>query len=113
MIDEQKTSRAISNINKLTATDKIIWKTRLHSSDITLAGEEKIVGPIYESQFDNRPLRLFKYSETVQTDEFDFRQFSFVRLSVLDNTGQSVWDFPKNRGLEDLYESVRFKVSGI
>jgi hypothetical protein len=113
MIDENKITKVLSQINRDTKEGKITWQQPDKRPKLGLSSNEELVGKIYETEFNNRGLRLYKINERIQTDEYEFNWVPSFKLEILDEYDNVDWEFPYHRGIIDLFESVRFKVSDV
>lgn len=113
MIEENKIVKVISLINKLTKEGAITWEIVHNPSRLSLNGDESLNGFVYDATFNNQKLRLFKYNHKFYTDYDEYATTSSTRLSFIDNQRNSLWDFPEDRAIDDLYQTVRFKTSRI
>ena len=90
------------------------WKISSPRSIDSLEGEQNLIGKVYETEYKNKNLRLYKYSEPVQVDEFEYLTKTFYKLEFTDENDRNLWTFPYYiRELQDLYETVQFKSSDL
>ena len=114
MISENKISKFIALLIDETKKGSINWEISSSRNIDSLEGEQSIIGKIYETEFKEKFLRLYKYSEPIQVDEFEFRPKTFFKLEFIDENGNNLWSFPYYiRELFDLYETVQIKSSGL
>ena len=113
MISESKISKFVGLLISKTKSKDIKWNVAKYRPE-SLEGEEAIIGTVYETEFQDKSLRLYKYSVPIQVDEFEFRTHVFFKLEFIDNSKKNLWTFPRyTRELFDLYETVQVKTSGI
>jgi hypothetical protein len=114
MISENKISKFIALLISDTKNNTAKWKTSSIRTVDSLEGEQKNIGKVYETEFKEKYLRLYKYSEPVQVDEFEYLTKTFFKLEFIDENNKNVWTFPNYiRELYDLYETVQIKSSGL
>lgn len=114
MIPENKISKFLSMLIFDTQKDKTNWEISYDRILDSLEGEQKLVGNIYKTSYKNQKLRLYKYSDLAQIDEFDFRQIIYFKLEFIDDNGKNIWSFPYYiREISDLYNTVQIKSSGL
>jgi len=113
MIEESRIVKAISLINKLTKQGELIWKINRNPANVSLSGDEKLNGYVYETKYNGQDLRLFKINSTFYSEYDTWEVSSHHRLSFTESNGASLWDFPIGREVDDLYETVRFKTSNV
>lgn len=114
MISEGKISKYIALLIDETKKNKVKWEKVVYNSIDSLEGEQRLIGSVFETRFKNQTLRLYKYSESVQVDEWEYQRKSFYKLEFLDIDDNSLWAFPYYiRELFDLYNTVQIKTSGL
>jgi hypothetical protein len=111
MIESRNLVKAIAKINKLTKSGEITWVIARNTGLMQLPGNNSIFGLVYESKYQGQNLRLFKYNYRVYTDEDEYTLLTSTKLLFVESNGQTLWDVPMGRGLEDLYDSVQFKTA--
>lgn len=94
--------------------DKTKWVISSISTIDSLEGEQTVIGKVYETEFKEKFLRIYKYSEPVQVDEFEYLKKTFFKLEFIDENNKNLWTFPFYiRELQDLYETVQIKSSNL
>jgi hypothetical protein len=112
MISENKISKFIALLITDTKKDKAKWEISTRRTIDSLEGEQNVIGKIYETEFKEKYLRLYKYWEPIQVDEFDYLRKTFFKLEFIDENGRNLWTFPFYiRELQDLYETIQIKSS--
>jgi hypothetical protein len=99
-------------MNRETIEGSIKWTELVRVNDIGLNSNEKLSGKVYQAEYKGRAVVVFKCLVKIQTEEFEYNWVPEFKLIMLDNKGKIDWEFPRRRAISDLYESVRFKVSG-
>jgi len=96
-----------------TQKDTLIW----HSSsdkNIVLSFDGEIVDKIYTTTFKGTRFRLFRFKyKDYDSSLVSYFYQSAVRLDIIDYNDNAEWSFPLDNSLNDLYETVRFKVSNV
>ena len=115
MISEEKISKFIALLITDTKQGKVKWSERFARSIDSLEGEQLLVGKVFLAEFKGKNLRLYKYSQPIQVDEFEYQERVFLKLEFIENISEdSLWCFPHYiRELFDLYETVQIKVNEI
>lgn len=111
MLGDNKISFVISKMNRDTKENKLKWSEPAIYRDLKLNSSEELVGKIYQTEFNNRTIRLFKINKQIQTDEFEFTWVPDYKLIILDSNWNIDWEFPRYREIEDLYKTVSYKVA--
>lgn len=110
MISENKISKYIALLISETKENKVKWDISSPKVVDSLEGEQDIIGKVYITVFKEKNIRLYKYSEPVQIDEFEYLRKSFLKLEFTDDFDRNLWTFPLYlRELADLYETVLIK----
>ncbi len=112
MISENKISKFTALLISDTKNGKTKWEVSSVRNVDSIEGEQTIIGKVYETEFKEKYLRLYKYSEPVQVDEFEYLRKTFFKLEFIDENDKNLWTFPYFiRELQDLYETVQIKSS--
>jgi hypothetical protein len=113
MSEINKNSLVITRLIQETQKGNIIWES-IDDFDIVLPHEGEIVDKIYSGSFKNKKFRIYRYRYRTYTEEFDHLYWSSsIKLEILDDHDYPDWEFPSDNSLNDLYESVRYKVANI
>lgn len=105
-------TRTIIKINRETKEGKLVWE----SSGIrptSLSGNEILKGLEYSCKVLTKILRLYQYQYKIYTDEDTYYWENGYRLEFIDIWGNTQWPFPYNRAIDDLYDSVQFKLVNV
>ncbi|MGJ8737737.1 hypothetical protein [Zobellia laminariae] len=114
MISENKISKFTGLLISSTKNGEVVWTDSIIRKIDSLEGEQSIIGKVYETEFKEKYLRLYKYNEPVQVDEFQYLTRTFYKLEFIDGNDKNLWTFPNYiRELQDLYETVQIKSSGL
>jgi hypothetical protein len=112
MSSDNTTIKIISKLNRQTKEDLISWKPIPYMPE-SVAGSEAIIGNAYMAPVLDKTFRIFKIKQRFYTDEDTFHWVDAYRLELIDSRGNPTYTFPSYSSVEDLYESVRYKTSGI
>ena len=113
MNEIDKNKLAITKLIQETQKELIQWFS-YYKKDISLPHDGEVVGKIYITKYKNRNFRLFRYKYKDYSSDFEtFYWESEVKLEIVDDKGDSEWEFPIDNSLHDLYEAVRYKVADI
>lgn len=114
MIPENKISNLLGLLIKDSEKGKAQWSISSSKRIDSLEGEQKLIGKVYEVEYLEKYLRLYKYSEPVQVDEFEYQDKVYYKLEFIDENDCNLWSFPFYiRELGDLYNVVQIKSSEI
>lgn len=112
MISENKISKYIALLISETKENKVEWNISSPKAVDSLEGQQDIIGKVYIAEFKEKFIRLYKYSEPIQVDDFEYIAKSFFKLEFTDEFDRNVWTFPFYlRELADLYETVIIKLN--
>lgn len=112
MKPENKISLFILEVIKMTKKGEIRWHEALHAPKIP-DGFEKLIDLAYSATISEKNFRLYKYYVRHYTDVDEWDWNERIRLELIDNYGNSTYEFPYEYSLHDLYEAVREYSSGI
>ncbi len=114
MMSENKISRFLGLLNLETKKRNATWEVISPTAVSSLDAEQDLSGKVYFTTYKNKILRLYKYSQPFQVDEFEFVKRTYFKLEFIDEQNLNVWTFPPiYRELEDLYSTVQVATSGI
>lgn len=101
----------IVKLTRQTKEGKLKWSFD-DDEPSSLGGTEELVDYVYYTEVSDINFRLYKYQYRNYTDIDEYFMSQTYRLEMVDNAGKSLWEFPRDEDISDLYESVRFKTSG-
>ena len=107
-----KLSQFIIKLIKLTKIGEIKWSSSSPSND-ELPNDEYILDKIYETTFNERDLRLYRYKYKYYKDEYDIEWLQKIRLELLDYKGAVDYEFEYMNSMSDLYDIVREQTSEV
>ena len=114
MISDDKISKLIATMIVETRRGNIKWDFFSNKKKVALEGEQRLLGKAYILEYKQKLFQLFKYEETIQEDEFEFRDRVFYKLVIIDSDLEPLWEFPHyTRELRDLYEIVSYQLANI
>lgn len=121
---KDKNIEAIAKIISLTRDDKLAWQS-VDPSEVSNQNTEDIIGSVFVTQYKDKILRVYlrKYKgpsggafsllfSPQESKSREMRWYSEVVLELINNTGLSLWIFPKEDILKDLLTVIKYKVSG-
>lgn len=112
-MNPHQATQSIIKFNRATKEDTLIWTIHSSTNPSSLSGSERLVDNVYVSKVLDKTIRLYKYEEKWWYEEERYEWRAGYRLELIDVYGKSIWEFPADAVILDLYESVRFKTSGI
>jgi len=112
MIPKNKISLFILELIKMTKKGQISWQESFHTP-ILPDGIERLVDLAYSTTIKEKSFRLYKYNTKHFTDEYEYYWSERIRFELIDNDGNSTFEFPYEYSLNDLYDAVRESSSGI
>ena len=107
-----KEARFILKLIKGTRVDAYIWSSRPPHAD-SILDPEKIIGKIYETEVNDRTIKVFKYKFKHYHDEYDYEYAYRIRLELIDDAGFTEYEFEHDSSLWDLYEVIREQASDV
>lgn len=110
MINENKISVFILELIKKTRQEKIHWYIIRHEIIDT---DKPIVNLVYQTNIKDKNFRIYKYKTKSYQDEFEWEWIERIRLELVDDENNSLYEFPYDYSLMDLYEAIREKTSKI
>lgn len=88
MIKDKSVVRVVSSLNIKTKSGELKWTPRNISADWYIDNaSEKIVNPVYDTKYENKFLRLFKYTYRYYTDEDSYVMTTSTKLCFIDLQG--------------------------
>lgn len=118
-----KNIEALGKLILLTQKGKIEWNPA-NPSSVRAMNPDDVIQYVFLCEYKNKFLRIYqrKYKAPQNTfgvsvlsswnDRSEMAWHSEVILELTTRNGESVWQFPKGKILNDLLESVRYKTSG-
>lgn len=104
--------KIVTKLNRETKEGGIDWKIS-RAEPSSMLGSETLVDYVYTCTVLDKKLRLYKYQSKSYYDEGLYEWIENYRLEFIDDWGKSEWAFPDDRAIYDLYETVRYKTSGV
>jgi len=102
----------IFKLNKETKEDKIVWRISTFTKP-ALLGSEEILDAIYYTDVLENKIRLFRLKVKHYLEEDYYEWVEDFRLEIVDENGNSLYKFPEDTAISDLYDTVQFKTSKI
>lgn len=107
-----KLSQFILKLIKLTKIGEVAWSSS-NPTDDELPSGEFILDKVYETNFNDRDLRLYRYKYKYYKDEYDIEWLQRIRLELLDDKGNVDYEFEYMNSMSDLYDIVREQTSNV
>lgn len=107
-----KLSQFIIKLIKLTKSNELTWES-ISPRDPELPNGEVILDKLYETTVNDRDFRLYRYKYKYYRDEYDFEWSQRIRLELLDNEGNTDFEFEYQNSMNDLYDIVREQTSNV
>jgi|GEM_PF-1907632 len=116
MNEIDKNRLVITKLIQETQKGSIIWNSYV-DEEIKLIDEGEVIDKVYTTEYKNRKFRMFRYKYKEYGGGFlgpdkDYWR-SDVKLEILDKFDYPEWEFPSDNSLNDLYETVRYKVANV
>lgn len=119
-----KNIEAIGKLIFLTQKGKVQWSSEEPSVVRGLASDD-VISSVFGCRYNETQLRIYlrRYkgdvprtlgllpSWAVEVKHSEMRWYSEIVLEVVDDYGNSIWQFPKENILRDLLEAVKYKTS--
>jgi hypothetical protein len=111
MADDKTWIEFVSRLNALTQDRKLLW-TQSAAPDALNRGQR--VAFVFLTEASNKRLRLYKRTvENALAAALANTPITTTILEILNDDGSVAWVVPVRQGLEDLYASVQFQISGV
>lgn len=125
-----KNIEAIGKLILLTQKSKLVWDSR-DPSVVPGQSSENIASSVFVCEYNFKKLRIYqrKYKDVSRglgilglaglgsayandSKQPEMRWYSEIVLELVDEFGNSIWQFPKEKILRDLLEAVKYRTSG-
>jgi len=110
-MDSKKAIALIIKLNRDTIEGKLTWQTSRVQPSLGNGGI--VIDNVYYTEVEKKILRLYKFSQKYYYEEDSFEWTENLRLEFVDFYWKSEFEFPPISILSDLYETVRYKTSGV
>ena len=118
--DKDKFVDVVTKLIELTQKNKIKWQSR-DSSEVTKKYPNYRIEGLFTTNYKGKLLQLFQYRYKKPQDPFSvaFAAFSkeewvtSVKLEIIDDYGNGLWQFPSINALSDLFSSVQYQLAGV
>ena len=107
-----KLSQFIIKLIKLTKSNELTWDST-SPRETELPNGEVILDKLYETTVNDREFRLYRYKYKYYRDEYDFEWSQKIRLELLDDDGNTDFEFEYQNSMNDLYDIVREQTSNV
>jgi hypothetical protein len=109
----EKLTKFVISLIKATQSNELKWVSTSPPKKEALNGDV-ILDKIYKAQIEGEKyLQLYRYKNLVWFDEFHSRWEAGTRLELVDRNEEREYEFEYENSINDLYEIVREKTSGI
>ena len=122
---KDKNIEAIAKIISLTRDGKLEWRS-IDPSEVSNQNVEEKISSVFVTQYKDKILRVYsrKYKGpsmdvtfsnlflSTEAKSKEMRWYGEVVLELINNSGISIWTFPKEDILKDLLTVIKYKVSG-
>ncbi len=102
----------IFKLNKDTKENKIKWRIGTFAKP-ALLGSEELLDAVYYTDVLEKKIRLFRLKVKHYMDEDYYDWIEDFRLEIIDENGNSLYKFPEDIAISDLYATVQFKTSNV
>lgn len=116
---KDQTLEAIAKLISLTRDDKIRWSPISPGKLLDKYPGSKF-DIVFSATYNDRVLRIYRHSyekmislaEAVVFQKLGPMWCSEITMDISDNHGNSIWEFPRENIINDLYNTIKYKVSG-
>jgi len=112
MTSESKISKLILGLIEKTRRNEIKWEKAKLTSNMN-EFDEPIVDLLYKISIENAIFRIYKYKTKSYRDEYEWEWVDRVKLELIDDDENTLYEFPYDYSLVNLYDAVREQTSGI
>ncbi|HXT63133.1 MAG TPA: hypothetical protein VN696_08865 [Pyrinomonadaceae bacterium] len=134
--EKNKWIDAVAKLLQLTQDRKLKWDPHSPPAYLNLQSDRQRVEVVYETRFNEKPIRLYQTTYKVERPRRD--PYSFTTslrlnqiggfeqpeldypywakktvLELLDESGFGAWTFPQSDVLDDLFDAVTYQVAGV
>lgn len=113
MDEVNKNRLVITKLIQETQRGSITWQAII-DENIVLPYEGEVIDKVYLTEYKGTRFRIFRFRyKDFESDLMNFSYSSAIRLEILDKNDNLDWDFPTDNSLDDLYETIRYKVADV
>ncbi len=109
-VKRDKIIEAIAKIIELTRANILRWNA-VNSSAVKEKNSNDIISSVFSTPYKEKILRIFK-RKYLSHYQGSIDWFEEVVLEIVDDNGNSLWTFPKEAIINDLLQTIQFKISG-
>lgn len=106
----KETIQLVEKLIEMTQNDILVWST---SNGDNFGNTEKLYDLIYDVNYLNQNIRIYKYKFKVYSDELTFHWLEDISLELVNNEGFTTFNFPKVSNIEVLLNTVMYKTSNV
>lgn len=111
-MNDTRFSNMVTRLIEETARGRMKWQLYEAPRSITV-GTEDIVGLYFEGRFKDTKFSIYEIRYKHFSDEEVYYWNSTVALSIVDNNDRVLWTQSNYLEINELYEDVRRKASGV
>lgn len=113
MAIENKITRVISKLNRLTQEGTLKWGKMDPPRNIA-SGSENIIASFYGTNYEGRNIGIYEERYRAYDSSSDEPYWTNqVTLAFFSNAWEEEWQFPKVHGLYELLESIQYQSSNV
>ena len=105
-----ETQKAIIKFNRDTKEDKIKWEA-VQGDPSSLGGTERLKGNVFKTRVLDKKIRLYRFEFRYYYEEELWQWQEGLRLEFIDGNNNTEWEFPADRTIQDLYDTVSYKTA--
>jgi len=107
---ESKWLKAISVLNALTQKGDLRWQMESPKGILAKAMVDAEGGQTFKAQYADKWIRL---RQKTRSQQGFFAVEEGPSLEIIDESGNTLYKIPETTGLNDLYQSVQYQLSGV
>lgn len=105
-LGSSREERFISKLIKDTKKGDITWED-LPNRVLNLPSNERAIGKVYKTSINDQNLRIYEYQIKHYQDEYSWDWVERLRLELIDNDDDTLFEFSEDYSLFKLYNAVR------
>lgn len=110
--DSNIEERFISKLIKDTINGQVKWTDQQNKS-LALPSNERAISKLYTAEVTDRKFRVYEYQTKYYRDEDEWDWVERIRFELIDNNGDTLFDFEYDYSLYKLFNAIRQSNSGI
>lgn len=105
MAETREIIEFVDLLTELTQKKKIVWERHIPKNLVT---PDTNIDLVYVTEFNGRDIRLYEEGFKNYIDEYEYHWSARVVLEFIDESGNSIWDFPRTNNAWDLLNAVKY-----